>query len=410
MLQNDESTITILTYEIGDVGGETLDHWMQTLETETGISKENVFIHAEHVHSAPYAGSDCEEDVGDVEKTEQFKQICLEAAIAAIKDCQMNLEPAKVSVGTSQCYVNTNRDYAYNGSTGADSDIKSAYITWMNQKGFSDHTVTVLEFDAVEDGHPIALWTNYAVHSEGMFHVFQYLDGKMILCSDIAGHASMCVEKVYQDIGENIVCMHTMGAAGDQMPQYIGVYYTFDANGKVIEHQMTADGALDVMQAQANALGEAILTACRNMDKANAVSELGLYSVQSMLSIPGKLKDEDRGNYQGPTTIPTADGWEYDLNADPVDLEIGWIKIGDFAIGTVGTEIVAQIGSDIKEALMEGGATGAMVVTVCNGQHAYLTTQEGYDAYTFEATASLMAPGSVLWSLKGLRLCNVDIG
>ena len=99
MLQNDESTITILTYEIGDVGGETLDHWMQTLETETGISKENVFIHAEHVHSAPYAGSDCEEDVGDVEKTEQFKQICLEAAIAAIKDCQMNLEPAKVSVG-----------------------------------------------------------------------------------------------------------------------------------------------------------------------------------------------------------------------------------------------------------------------------------------------------------------------
>lgn len=402
VMQNDETTVAMLTYEIGDVGGVTLDHWMETLEAETGIPRECIFFHAEHVHSAPYAGSDCEENVVDVEKSEQFKEICLNAAIAAVRECLENLEPATVNIGTSQCYVNVNRDYPYRGSTGDDSAIKSAYITWMNPEGYSDHTVTVLEFNSVEDGRPIALWTNYAVHSEVMFHVFQYADDKMILCSDIAGHASMYVEDAFEACGEDIVCMYTMGAAGDQMPQSIGVYYTFDAEGNATEHSMTADGALEVMQAQANSLGEAILAAYWNMDAENAVSELELYSVQDMLSVPGKLKDEDRGDYHGPTTIPTADGWEYDLNADPVDLEIGLIKIGGFAIGTVGTEIAAQIGTDIQTALKEGGASGAMVVSVCNGQHAYLTTEEGYDAATFEATASLMAPGSDALVIEGI--------
>lgn len=401
VLQSESSTVAILSYEIGDVGGNTLDKWMEQIELETGIPQENIFFHAEHVHSAPYAGSDCEEVVTDIEKTEQFKEICFDAALAAISECLENLEPATLNIGTSQCYINVNRDYKYQGDINSDG-IKSAYITWMNPDGYSDHTVTVLRFNSLVDGHTIALWSNYAVHSEVMFHVFQYTDNKMILCSDIAGHTSMYVEDAYKSIGENVVCMYTMGAAGDQMPQAIGVYYTFDALGNATEHQMTADGALSVMQAQANSLAEAILKVCRNMNSSGNISEVSLVAAQKLLSIPGKIKDENRGDYHGPTSIPTSNGWEYDFNADPVDLEIGLIRLGNFAIATVGAEISAEIGTDIQASLIDRGFVGAIVVTVCNGQHSYLTTRDGYEAFTFEATASLMAPGGDMLLVDGI--------
>jgi hypothetical protein len=395
-LKNDETTVLYMALELGDVGGQPLADWTEAVADAAKLSPDQIYICADHVHSAPYAGSDYEEKVGDAEKTAQFEQSCQSACVSAAKECMAKLQPAVMKYGESQCYVNVNRDYKYTGDS--KDGIVSAYATWRNYEGYSDHTVSVFEFDDLS-GNPIAFWTNYAVHSEVMFHAFGFKDNNMILCSDLAGHSSAYIEERYP----NTVCMYTMGAAADQMPLYIAEGYTVDASGDLTVSYLSPQGALGVLDAQAEQLGEAIIAAIRGMDPASAVSKVSLRTLRSTVTVDGKVKDEDRSDtYKGPTTIPTSQaGYAYDLKADPVDIKIGVIQLGQYAIASVGCEITAQIGTDIQNALQALGYADTVLVSQCNGSKQYLTTDEGYAAFTFEATASHMAPGSAAKVEKG---------
>jgi hypothetical protein len=215
-----------------------------------------------------------------------------------------------------------------------------------------------------------------------MFHAFGFKDNNMILCSDLAGHSSAYIEERYP----NTVCMYTMGAAADQMPLYIAEGYTVDASGDLTVSYLSPQGALGVLDAQAEQLGEAIIAAIRGMDPASAVSKVSLRTLRSTVTVDGKVKDEDRSDtYKGPTTIPTSQaGYAYDLKADPVDIKIGVIQLGQYAIASVGCEITAQIGTDIQNALQALGYADTVLVSQCNGSKQYLTTDEGYAAFTFE--------------------------
>jgi hypothetical protein len=389
-LGNGKTTAVFVTIELGDVGGPELDGWIADIEKATGLPKDCVYIHAEHVHSAPYAGSNFREEVGDLEKSVQFADICGKAILTVIQNSLANMKPATMNYTTGQSDININRDYKH---VGTEDNIKAAYIQWRNPDRYCDHTIQILKFDDLK-GETIAYWTNYAIHSTVLFQVYKW-DGLMAIGGDIAGRLSQYVED--RDAGS--VCMFSMGAAADVMAKYVGVYNSIDAKGNVVKTSISsAEGTIEILQAQADELGEAVFTAIRSMDKASAVSEVTLVSSQKTIKLPGKKKW-----LEPPDSCPSGNGeYKYDLDSDPVDVVLGILKIGDFAVATADAELVTSIGLDIKKALKENGCSNTMVVTMTNGTIQYVSDNWGYENFAFEGTQSWVAPGAGKLIVDGL--------
>lgn len=392
-LNNGENTALFVAIELGDVGGKELEGWLADIVEATGISEEYIYVHAVHTHSAPYAGSDIREDVTDVEKSDQFAEICGQAILTAVQNSLANMQAATMNYAAGECYINVNRNYRYTGDFSG--DIKSAFLTWRNYQNDCDHTVQVIKFDDME-GNTIAYWTNYAVHSLVTFHVYGWEDDMMAITGDISGRLSTYVEE--RDKGS--VCIFTMGTAGNAMPRYVGEYWSFDAEGNATTAYLTGEGADQVLQVQADELGEAVITTVRGMDNANAVSEVTIEALQTTVSLPGKQK----WTAGSPTEAPTGTGeFEYDLDADPLDVDLGLLKVNDFAFAMVGAEIVTSIGYDIQETLNSNGCSNTMVVSQTNGSAQYISDDYGYDNFTFEGVASWAAPGADQYIVEGLN-------
>ncbi|MEZ4969598.1 MAG: neutral/alkaline non-lysosomal ceramidase N-terminal domain-containing protein [Flavobacteriaceae bacterium] len=174
------------------------------LRKQHGIDPIDLWWTVTHTHSAPevgvpgiygtYMGERIQHEI-DPFYTAMVEQKLIEGILEARK----NLEPSRLGVGWGFSRANINRRAI---------DIDGKATLGMNPDGAVDRRIGLLRIDR-EDGSPLALISNYAIHGTVLGH------GNLKISGDVPGIVSEYVE---QKIGAPVLFIN--GAAGNLAPIY----------------------------------------------------------------------------------------------------------------------------------------------------------------------------------------------
>ena len=180
-----ENTSLILSFETGK--GPYPAEFIETLSSETGVPKAQVFWSTTHMHSAPEIttadwadGLDIEIRTDDPANTladlaaknkAKWGAMVKKQMVAAAETAIASMVPAEVSLGTTNSYINVNRDTKYSNNLVQNpydplGDLIPGTLEGYNGEGFSDKTLSVVEFrERTGDKEPIAFIVHYAMHN-----------------------------------------------------------------------------------------------------------------------------------------------------------------------------------------------------------------------------------------------------
>jgi len=308
----------------------------ERLTRETAIPRDSILLASVHTHAAPALGTYGEAAEGDAARTRAAYVTKVEdAVLAAVRQAQAALQPARIGFGTGKAHVNMNRR-ARNADGG-----------WMlgnNPEGVSDKTVAVIKFETLT-GAPLAIVSNYAVHGTVLG------PGNLQISADLPGAASRVVEKHY---GDAVVSPWTSGAAGDQDPIYrTGTDF----------RNVAALGQL---------LGEEVI---RVAESIRTTSRGRVRGMQKLMTCPGKRTVQSPGP-----------GRDYTIeDADPVPIRLSLLVINDIAIAGVSGEVLTNISLRLKR---ESPFNRTLMVTHGNGSSGYLPDDAAYDQVSYEIVAT----------------------
>ncbi len=308
-----------------------------------------------------------------------------EKIVESVRLAQQNMQPARVGYGTGVSYINVNRNII-------DPETKR-WWEGANYEGPSDKTVSVIKFEDM-NGNPIAVYYNYAMHGVAV--------GQLDLVSgDAPGTTSKYIEDSFDD---EIVALWSSGASGDQNPIYFQQTYDlreirikeYASRGIDISNSMPPGGqGLDrqdpevaklmdqqkqMILSMGQFLGEEVKRVMREMDRTS--SNFEIEGRQTTVSCPGRERtDTGRAGFAG----------NY-KDADPVEIRLGLLKLGNIMIGAVNAEVFNLIAQRLKK---ESPFNWTMMATLTNGsaRSGYIPNDAAYGMYTFEVVSSRLKPG-----------------
>jgi neutral ceramidase len=369
VLDNGASRAALITVDDGAVSDMTWRTVTQRVENELGIPASNVLLTPTHTHSALR------------QRGPDYPQKIFES----VKLAQQNLTPARLGYGTGVSYINVNRNM-----------IDPKTRRWWegpNYDGPSDKTVAVIKFESVS-GQPIAVYYNYAVHP--------VLVGQLdMISADIPGAASRYIE---DSLDDKVIAVWSSGASGDQNPIYYQQTYDlreiriqdYAKRGIDISNSMPSGGEglnrndptvaklmnqqKQMVKSMGQFLGEEVLHVMRGMD--HTESSIQIFGSQKTVQCPGRERtNTGRAGYPGTYK-----------DAEPVEIHLGLLRVGDIAIGAVNAEVFNLIAQRLKR---ESPLKATMMATLTNGMASsgYIPDDAAFGMNTFEVLSSRLQPG-----------------
>jgi neutral ceramidase len=382
VINNDTTTAALITVDTIFMPDPVWKRVSERIAAELGIPAKNLVITATGTHSVPYSVGRAGPASGDSVGTGSSYE---DKIVESVRLAKEELQPARMSYGTGVSYLNVQRDI-----------IDPKTRRWWegpNYDGTSDKTVAVIKFVSLS-GEPIAVYYNYAV--------FNVITGSLDLVSgDITGATSRYIEETYDN---KMVAVLSAGAHGDQNPIYF--QQTFDLReirirdyakrGQDISNSMLPGGTgLDrqdptvaklmnqqkqMILSMGQLLGEEVFHVMRSTNREE--STVQIYSDQKTVTCPGRERtNEGRAGISGTYK-----------DADPVELRLGVLMIGDVAVGSVNAGIYSAIGQRLKR---ESPYAKTMLTTAANGfsSSGYIPDDASYGHETFEVLSSRVKPG-----------------
>lgn len=262
-----------------------------------------------------------------------------------------------------------------------------------NYEGPSDKTVAVVKFETL-NGDPIAVYYNYAMHAVTVGQLDK-------VSADAPGATSRYIEDSFND---RIVAAWSSGAAGDQNPIYFQQTYDlreirikdYAKRGEDISNSMPPGGQglnksdpavaklmnqqKQMILSMGQFLGEEVMHVMRGMERAQVNNRM--FGDQRTIRCPGRQRT-DTGRAGSPGTYK---------DADPVELRLSLLMIGDIAFGAVNGEVFNLIGQRLKR---ESRFAETMMVTLTNGmaRSGYIPNDAAFGYNTFEVLSSRLQPG-----------------
>jgi neutral ceramidase len=369
VLENGNARAALITVDAGAVPDAVWKAVSEQVEKDLAIPARNVPVTATHTHSVPpQTGPDYVRKI-----------------VQSVKQAVDRLTPARVGYGTGVSYINVNRNI-----------IDPKTRRWWegpNYDGPSDKTVAVMKVETLT-GDPIAVYYNYAMHAVTV--------GQLDLVSaDAPGTTSKYIE---DSLDNRIVALWSSGAAGDQNPIYF--QQTFDLrdirtkdyakrgidisnamppggqglNKKDPEVMKLMDQQKQMIVSMGQFLGEEVLHVMRGVERTD--SDVEIYGGVKTVSCPGRTRtNEGRAGIEGTYK-----------DAEPVEIKLGLLRIGDIAIGAVNAEVFNPIAQRLKK---ESPYARTMMATLTNGiaRSGYIPNDASYGMDTFEVLSSRLKPG-----------------
>ena len=384
MRDNGATSAALITVDAGAIPDALWQTVSGQIEKELGIAPARVLLTATHTHSA-----------GGPRGSNYSQKI-----VESVRLAKQRLTPARIGYGTGLSFINVNRQIV---------DPKTGrWWEGANYDGPSDKTVAVLKFEGL-DGSPIAVYYNYAVHA--------VLAGQLDQISgDIPGAASKYVEESFDD---RVVALWSSGAAGDQNPIYFQQTYDlreirikdYAKRGVDISNAMPPGGeGLDrsnpavarlmnqqrqMVASMGQFLGEEVLRVVRNTERTETT--VPLYGSQTTVRCPGRERMNDgRAGFVGTYK-----------DAEPVELRLGMLRVGDVMIGTVNAEVFTLIAQRLKR---ESPFKATMLATLTNGmaRSGFIPDDASFGKDTFEVLSSRLQPGCAESSIVNGILGLID--
>lgn len=372
---------------------------VQQAAKAVGCPRENFIASATHTHSGGTKNA-----AGNTPADNLPDEATINAAIVtAVTQAKARLQPARVGYGATDLHINVNKELF-------------AHDKWYqgpDPKGPSDKTLAVIGFIGA-DGTPIGIYMNYAAHP-----IDYYLTG--VLSADFPGDASGYIERRYDD---KAVAIFSQGASGDQNPRYTVPFLQLAgarrgnvgrADDRIGEPEPWYKGSLalnenaDAVQAisrpmPAEAAGAYAKAKSFNDELVHAYGVLmGEASIEA-------LKDHDVNWQAAPTIAASTDTFScpgrdrLDQSArqgvlppykdgDPVDLQVGALRIGDIDFVSVNGEVYNEIATRLKRV---SPSAKTLMVTLASGPPArsgYIYSNAASDHLTFQVIGSRLKAG-----------------
>lgn len=370
VIESGDRRAALVSVDAGAIGPRTWEYVSQRVANELAIPAARLMLTATHTHSAPFVRDRAFED----------------SIVEAVARAAAALQPARMAFGTGASYINVNRNMIDPGT--------NSWWEGPNRDGVSDKTVAVMAFETPE-GKPIAIYYNYGVHA--------VVTGNLDLVSaDIPGAASRYIE---ESLGSDVVALWSTGAAGDQNPVYFQQTYDlrqiriedYARRGEDISNAMPPGGqGMDrgnprvallmdqqkrMILSMGQMLGEEVLHVAR-FGLERPVATVRIAGGQATIRCPGRERT-DRGRAGTPGVY---------ADAEPVELRLSLLKIGDTVIGGVDGEVFTAIAQRFKA---QSPYKHTMMATLTNGmaRSGYIPSDEAFGYQTFEVLGSRLKPG-----------------
>ncbi len=186
--KGEDTTIddTYLIVSTETCGGPYSPDFVDFLSEKTGVPRDNIFWTATHLHSVPDAWYEDWGDYLDIEIRTDNPAVMLEdlskrnrsrwcvlvqkQLLEAANEAIAEMRPAEVALGTSTSYINVNRDTVYDSNLVQNpfdpmGPQVSGALEGYNGQGFSDKTLSVVEFRDKNTKEPITFIVHYAMHN-----------------------------------------------------------------------------------------------------------------------------------------------------------------------------------------------------------------------------------------------------
>lgn len=348
-IDNGVSKCLFMALEVGMASQNVVDEIVKL----TGIPENSIYIVSTHNHTAPGTASPgnhgASADPVIKAWNDRYDAIKDAAIIEAAKKAVKTMRPAKWGYGETLSYTNCNRNLKTLGGYWTEA---------RNLEGYSDKTLALLKFVDM-DGNLIAAFMNHATHATCCY-MLKDADHKAKTSGNFTGIACRFVEERY---GNGAVAMWTSGAAGDQNPILShGLQYEWP-DGYTSQIQYPDGVGYMQMEYMGRYHGADCVKGLDAISHYNdeivikqATQSVWLKARQQKVYDMGFIA-KARGGGQGPRPAEYPNGVLPPLNmgpemvpADPKELILNLVTLGDVAMIFMNCELFALLGKDMKEA------------------------------------------------------------
>ena len=393
LLKLDSKEKALISVDTCMIGESTYLKYVNAIEKETGIIKENIFLSATHTHTGPYIVSTMD-FAGDIEMVKKYEDFLGERIVDSVKLALLDAKPAKMGyiIGNAPERVAYIRRYKMkDGTTMTCPPVGDTNID--HPLGTLDQRVNVLRFDR-ENAESIVL-VNYGIHVDTV--------GGDLLSADWPSWMSRTLNKAL----DGTKSIFFGGAQGD-----VGSTNVFPKDGDMNDTEISFDNEMK-SPGMARFVGRALAgTVLQVYDKVKYVDVDDINSLIKNVKVPSNMPNKE--------DIPLAKKYK-ELHEEGLDCEIPYeamelttvlaeafrmcrlengpesydirltgVKIGPVAMIGLSGEPFTEIGKSIKET--EGWEL-IMPCALTNGSMGYFPTKSAYDEGGYEARSSLFKMG-----------------
>lgn len=151
-----ETEALLLSFTICTLATDLCDRLSARLESETGVAREGILLHAIHTHSGPSTTDSV--GWGSADRT-YIEEILIPAACLAAKEAMDDPRPARMAVAVGESLVGINRREIRGGQA----------CLGQNPDGPHERRMTVIGFFA-ENGAPLLTAVHYGAHPTASGH------------------------------------------------------------------------------------------------------------------------------------------------------------------------------------------------------------------------------------------------
>ena len=316
------------------------DSVMRELQAKTGIDSSHVWWSVTHTHAAPEIGPpDMYKALlgrSDHDWDRAYTAFAANALIEAVKKAHDQLEPARLSLATTTANANINRRAR---------DVDGKISLGLNPDGPVDRQVNLIRVQR-EDGTPIALVVNYAMHGTVMSGQNLKISG------DAPGVVAAYLE---EQLGGTV--LYVNGAAGNIAPIYS--VYADASSGHLSQFRVL--------------LGDRVIAAARAMPA--GTDRVTIQQAQQIVDTPRR---DDVSWPDELAAYATTD-------RQRIKLPIRFLAIDDTVIWSAPVELFCDIAMSIRE---RSHFKQTFYFGYTNGWFGYLPTAKAFDEGGYEPRTS----------------------
>jgi len=368
------------------------------LSKRTGIPEENILFFGTHAHAAPMVGKNrivtrppsLDEDGAKL--VEAYANKVYSAMETAVDRAIAEMRPAKFGVGTGKSFINVNRNKDYVSTEDGKRTVRCGL--GFNAEGLSDKTLFTMKFEDY-DGNPIAFFINYPVHAVVM-HMNECCDGTMGISGDIPGVVSGYME----DMFEGAVAMWTSGSAGDQNPIMMNHLYYPDPKTGVFVGEAIKGGDAYMLKVLSTRHLDDVLRTLEGVECLTDTAEIS--SAVDWSYTPGRdAIPVDPSNPFSESKVVTE-------GADPYDIRMQMLRIGDVALLGLSGELYTSISLHLKEI---SPLKNTVIVTHCSSAYSrsgYIYDDDAIERRALHHNKSRILPGYVKDEMSRVMIGLLD--